>query len=55
MGYRAFSSSGETPPPDRTIDSEAPESLRNELVDLAFSLGVEAGLEEVGAHPRGRR
>lgn len=50
MGYRAFSSSGETPPSDRIIDTDAPESLRNELVDLAFSLGVEAGLEEVQIH-----
>lgn len=50
MAYRDFSSSGEVIPPDRNIDTGAPRSLRNELVDLAFSLGVEAGLEGVQIH-----
>ena len=50
MAYREFSSSGEIPPPDRNVDNDAPRSLRNELVDLAFSLGLEAGIEEVQIH-----
>lgn len=50
VAYRDFSSSREVTPPDRDIDTGAPDSLRNELVDLAFSLGVEAGLDEVQIH-----
>ena len=50
MEYRSFSTSGEVPQSDRTVDADAPESLRNELVDLAFTLGTEAGLQEVQIH-----
>jgi hypothetical protein len=50
MGYRSFSTSGEVPQSDRNVDADAPESLRNELVDLAFTLATESGLEEVQIH-----
>lgn len=50
MAYRDFSSSGEVIPPARNIATDAPESLRNELVDLAFSLGMESGRDEMQIH-----
>lgn len=38
MTWREFSLSDNFPPPERTVDSDAPTSLRNELVDVLFSL-----------------
>jgi len=38
MTWREFSLSDNFPSPERTIDSDAPLSLRNELVDVLFSL-----------------
>jgi len=43
---RGFSTSGEVPRPNRTVDDDAPRSLRNELLDLAFHLAGQMGVDE---------
>jgi hypothetical protein len=61
--FRGFSASSEAPQPGRTVDNDAPRSLRNELLELAFTLAVQATLGDryiydlieltIGATPSG--
>ncbi len=39
MSTRGFSLGGHVPPPQRNVDNEAPEPMRQEILDAAFSLG----------------
>jgi hypothetical protein len=38
MATRGFSMGGEAPPPTRNIDHDAPQSMRQEILDVAFSI-----------------
>jgi hypothetical protein len=38
MSTRGFSLGGQIPPPQRNIDSDAPQPMRQEILDVAFSL-----------------
>jgi hypothetical protein len=46
MNTRGFSISGNLPLPERTIDSDAPQPMRQEILDIGFSLAEHGNRQE---------
>jgi hypothetical protein len=43
MATREFSMGGNIPPPERNIDNDAPQGMRQEVLDVAFSIAEHSG------------
>jgi len=44
MVTRGFSMGGEVVPPERNVDNDAPQGMRQEVLDVAFSIAEHAGV-----------